>query len=135
MELEKVKILQKSIVSYKNKLLILQRNKDDSLGGFWDLPGGNLEFLEKMETGMKREIKEETGLKVSKVELIETKEIIVKLKRKHFLLFLYKTETSSDKIKLSKEHQDYRWIDVKEISKYKLNPIFNYVKDSFKRLK
>jgi 8-oxo-dGTP diphosphatase len=121
---EKIKILQKCILFYKDKLLIIQRDIKDTNGGKWDFPGGNLDFLEEMNHAIKREIKEETGLIVKKIEKIGMNEIIVKEKRKHFLLFFYKTKVDTDKIKLSKEHQDYKWINPSDLFNYDLNPIF-----------
>ncbi len=42
-------------------LTILEEN------GWWELPGGGLDWGEKPETGLRREIKEEMGLTVTKV--------------------------------------------------------------------
>jgi 8-oxo-dGTP diphosphatase len=122
---EKIKILQKCLVSYKNKVLIIQRSEGDSLPGKWDLPGGNLEFLENMEEAIKREIREETGLISKKVERIGIQEIVVRDRRKHFLLLLYKTKVASGKVKLSSEHRDFKWIKLSDLFTFDMSPIYN----------
>lgn len=123
----KIKILQKCLVFNKNKILLLQRAKDDSLGGFWDLPGGNLEFLEEMEQAMKREVKEESGLVIRRLKKVGMKEIVVKDNEKHFLVFIYSAEAKSNKVKLSLEHQNFKWVDRNELSKFNLSPLFRNI--------
>jgi ADP-ribose pyrophosphatase YjhB (NUDIX family) len=65
------------IMVLKNgKILLGKRNNDplkaksDLKGeGTWTMPGGKLEFGEKLEDGASREVIEETGLKVTKENL------------------------------------------------------------------
>jgi ADP-ribose pyrophosphatase YjhB (NUDIX family) len=47
--------------------VLLQRRSDN---GFWNLPGGGLELVENLETAVKREVLEETGLEVEVLRLI-----------------------------------------------------------------
>ncbi len=42
----------------------------DPFKGYWALPGGYLEWDESLEEAVKREVKEETGLEVSSLQLI-----------------------------------------------------------------
>lgn len=125
--LPKIKIIQKCIVNYGGKILLIKRAEGDSLAGFWDFPGGKLEFLEKMKEGIKREIKEETGLTSEKMERLSLNELVLKDKKKHFILILYKSSVKSDKVKLSKEHDEFLWINKKDLKKYKLNPLIKIV--------
>lgn len=60
-----------------NKILLGKRhtnpNKADSElhgEGTWTMPGGKLEFGESFEEGAKREVFEETGLELGKIEVI-----------------------------------------------------------------
>src|SRR5690606_4680807 len=51
----------------ENNELLLQHRKD----GYWGVPGGLMELGESLEDTAKREVKEETGLEVGEMELLD----------------------------------------------------------------
>ena len=54
------------IIDDSNRVLMLKRSDYvDKYAGEWDLPGGHIKVGEELDTGMKREVKEETGLDIS----------------------------------------------------------------------
>ena len=57
------------ILNNRNELLVVRRAKEPAKGTL-DLPGGFVDMEETAEEGMRREIKEETGLDVDKVEYL-----------------------------------------------------------------
>lgn len=62
---DNVKFFQKSVVFHpdQEKFLTLRRSAADSKHpGYWDLPGGGVDFGENHLQAIEREIKEETGL-------------------------------------------------------------------------
>jgi 8-oxo-dGTP diphosphatase len=72
-------------------------------GHKYDLPGGGLEIGEKLEAGVIREVKEETGIDVANPKLIETCESFfysshAKKEYYHSLLFYYSCEYIGGKI-------------------------------------
>lgn len=65
------KVVLAGVIADKDKILILQRNKDEDIfPELWELPSGKKELLETSEKSLLREIKEETGLKVEIVKPI-----------------------------------------------------------------
>ena len=51
------------------KVLLIKR-KNDPFKGQWALPGGFLEDHETLENGAQRELEEETGIKIDKMEQV-----------------------------------------------------------------
>ncbi|MFZ0661562.1 MAG: NUDIX hydrolase [Acidobacteriaceae bacterium] len=59
-----------AVIFDRNRVLLVQRGHAPSLGE-WSVPGGALEVGETLEEGVKREIREETGLVVEPVAMVE----------------------------------------------------------------
>ena len=57
------------IVNDRNEMLVVRRAKDPAKGTL-DLPGGFVDMYETVEEGMRREIKEETGLEVDDIRYL-----------------------------------------------------------------
>ncbi len=67
-----VQFAQKAVVTRNNKILLVRKSQDDPYyPGLWELPGGRLRGPEDMDAHMKREVLEETGLKVCPGALID----------------------------------------------------------------
>src|SRR5688500_18738368 len=67
-----MKFLQKAVVFHPEKnglFLALKRwSGDRTRANKWDLPGGNLHFGQETEGGLRREIREESGLEVKDIQ-------------------------------------------------------------------
>ncbi|HUA97592.1 MAG TPA: NUDIX hydrolase [Terracidiphilus sp.] len=59
-----------AVIVDADRVLLVRRSREP-LRGQWSLPGGALELGESLADGVKREVREETGLEVEPVELIE----------------------------------------------------------------
>jgi 8-oxo-dGTP diphosphatase len=126
-------------------ILIIQRSASDHWALMWEYPRGKCD--KKGETildCLKREIKEETGLDV-KVEKFLTMFSYIADKGTRFTRcynYLCQVVDPNQEVRLSKEHQDFRWIgtvgeaelllhpDQKRVVAQILNPeksIVNYV--------
>ena len=56
------------VLNQRREILVVTRKPDDFLGGIDELPSGHLENNETILQGMQREIKEETGLDILRIE-------------------------------------------------------------------
>ena len=79
--------------------------------GEWELPGGHIHLGEKSKIGAKREVMEETGIRISKL-----KTIVV---TKNFKL--YAAMPRNSKVNLSDEHTDYTWVTKQQVKQLKLS--------------
>jgi 8-oxo-dGTP pyrophosphatase MutT (NUDIX family) len=85
---------------------------------YWDFPKGHIEKGETLEETVKREIKEETGLK--DIEFIdgfkETIKYFFNFQDKKVLKFVtfFLLETQEKEVKISSEHIGYKWLPFEE---------------------
>ena len=61
----------------RDKILLVERGKEP-LKGYWSLPGGVLEAGETLEEGIMREVREETGLEIKPLGVLEIFERIMR---------------------------------------------------------
>lgn len=98
----------------RKQILMIQRAEDDHWPNHWEFPRGKCDkpIGESLLKCCAREIKEETGLDVEPVVLIDTFEYMADHGKRKSIChnFLCKMKNPDQKIKLSKEHQDYHWI-------------------------
>jgi len=117
----------KAFIVKNNRFLILRvpNINDPEWNNKWTLPGGILEMRDQLEEGLLREFKEELGdvkIKIKQpfaisdythqsFELRDGRKM-----RTRFIEIGYLCEYISGKIKLSEEHDKYRWVSKKELT-------------------
>lgn len=97
------------------KYLILREDKR------WHEVGGRIDKGELLKDGLRREVREETGitdLEIGKV--IHADEWYAKPEGelKHIVAVYYTCTTNTDEVTLSDEHQEYAWVTVEELEQY-----------------
>ncbi|HCJ15277.1 NUDIX hydrolase [Sharpea azabuensis] len=122
-------ITVKGICVYNGKTLIMKRVRPSTDGlGYWELPGGGLEYGETPHEALKRELREETGLKIKIIKPIYTFTAIREDYQTVGIGFLAIPE--DDHVHISEEHTDYKWVNEEEL-KATLDPhIFNDIKEA-----
>lgn len=105
------------LINDKNQLLILRRaNYIKNFGGKWGVVGGSIENNESSKDAIIREIKEETGYKLTWNEEHEMKFLTSKVHQNGASTdyWLVKLEIDPE-IHISREHSKYEWIDINNI--------------------
>lgn len=138
------------VVIDQNRALLVRRAREPALGE-WTIPGGLLEVGETLAAGVEREIREETGLIVRVVELIEALERIFSVSgeirsdlepagvaadleevkrmpdarirpRYHYVILDYLCESVSGEPVMSDEISDLAFVPEAELTNYGLTP-------------
>lgn len=108
-------IAMKAIIIHNHKVLIVKRSITDSISpGIWEFAGGKLEFGENLEEGLMRETVEETGLNVT-VEKMLFATTFKTNEHRQVVIITYLCHSKTNDIRLSDEHDDYRWVGKKKL--------------------
>ena len=113
--MEKIGVSQKVIIfNNEGKFLALRRSKTAPLNALkWDFPGGELGFGEDAIEGIIREAKEEGGLEVKDLRPFDV-ESHVNEDGVFWVTIAYIAEAISKEVKLSYEHDQFRWVGAEE---------------------
>lgn len=87
--------------------------KGDHGGGTWSLPGGHVEFGEEPEDTARREVLEETGLKVGKVQVYERCPYVNSHFRetgKQYITLYFTAEHLGDEPRVTEPEKCERWV-------------------------
>jgi phosphoglycolate phosphatase len=110
------------IFNAKNEVLMIRTHKWSNK---WGIPGGKIKWGETSETALRREIKEETGLKVTDIEFVLVQDCIHSkefYRDAHFVLLNYACRCAGKpQVKLNEEGQEFRWLQLNEARTLKLN--------------
>ena len=111
------------IFNSKKEALMIRTHKWSNK---WGIPGGKIKWGETSEAALRREILEETGLKISGIELVLVQDCIHSKEfyhDAHFVLLNYTCRCAgkNPRVKLNDEGQEFRWLSLAEAKKLKLN--------------
>ena len=103
---------------YDNRGNVLIQDRNDKEWGGITFPGGHVEPGESFVDSVIREVKEETGLMISNLQLCGVKQFPTS-NGARYVVFLYKTNCFSGDIKSSQEGE-IRWVSLEEMAQMKL---------------
>ncbi|HUD06232.1 MAG TPA: NUDIX domain-containing protein [Candidatus Saccharimonadales bacterium] len=112
---DKVIVAKTFVINPKGLILTLRRSNTDPIRPLtWDLPGGEVEYGEDPTEAVIREAMEEVGLKIENPQIFRVK---TTNRAKYVIRLLYYVYADSEKIKLSYEHYQYKWVTKEAFSK------------------
>jgi phosphoglycolate phosphatase-like HAD superfamily hydrolase/ADP-ribose pyrophosphatase YjhB (NUDIX family) len=111
------------IFNAKNEVLMIRTHK---WSGLWGIPGGKIKWGETSEAALRREILEETGLKISGIKFVLVQDCIHSkefYRDAHFVLLNYtcRCAVKNPRVTLNEEGREFRWVKMAEAKKLKLN--------------
>lgn len=110
------------IYNSEGKVLMI---RTDKWSGLWGIPGGKVKYGEACEAALRREILEETGLAVEKIEFVLVQDAIASrefYRPAHFVLLNYTCLAPvAEEVQLNEEAQEFRWVTVEDALQMELN--------------
>ena len=111
------------IVFRDQEVLLIKRNKEPNKGQ-WSIPGGKQIIGETVTEAAKRELLEETGVKVDQLLLVDVVDAIIpdvegKIKY-HYTLVDYMGQWLSGESRPGDDAQEVRWVHLNELGSYSL---------------
>ena len=106
----KVLISASAIIEGKGREILLIWEGDMPYHKWWVIPGGYVNPEETVKEAVVREVREETGLSVSIVRLINVYSRV--FPERHDISIVYLCETHEDRVLLNSEHSEYSFFRV-----------------------
>lgn len=115
------------IVNLQGEVLVIRRAQSNTLSKIWDLPGGRLDYGETIREGLVREVQEEVGLTIEVIaDPLNITTFFPQAKRTNQVIRIIYLCSANGNIVLSKEHEEYRWIDPQKYQEFNF-PDLEYV--------
>jgi mutator protein MutT len=109
------------IVLDADRVLLVKRGREP-LKGIWSIPGGKLELGETLREGVRRELREEVGLEVRVLEMVEVFERITLDEggrtAYHFVLIDFLCESIAGVARADDDVDEVAWVERNRVSEY-----------------
>lgn len=113
------------VVIHRDRVLLIRRGHEP-LKGEWSIPGGLLELGEELAAGVRRELKEETGLDVDPLGCIMVFDRIMRQGRRvkyHYVIADYLCRRKRGRLQPASDVIDARWVRREDLPLYHLTEL------------
>lgn len=112
--------------------ILLGRRKNSHGENSWSCPGGKLNTMESLKECAHRELHEETGLEIEKIEFLGYTEDFFENENLHFITFAFKVLPKTEDPILKEPHKcsGWEWFDLANLP----SPLFLPIQNLFKKL-
>jgi len=112
-----------AIIADGGSVVLVERGTEP-LKGVWSLPGGIVEVGESLKDAVRREVREETGLDVEPLSVVEVFERIIPdcngRTEYHYVLIDYLCRPTGGELRADSDASDARWVPRNELASYRI---------------
>ena len=128
-----------ALILRDGKLLLSRRGAEPGRGK-WSIPGGLVELGEKVQDAMVRETREEVGLDVEPVELMDVFDSITLDSQGrvqyHFVVVNFLVRVVGGTVRTASDILEAAWVPIEAVEKYNLTSLFRrFFEKHYDRLK
>jgi len=121
-------------VILKDKKILLIKRKNPPFKGKWALPGGFVEYNEKIEDAVIREVEEETGLKTNILDIVGIYSDPDRDPRGHTVTVAYLLEIYSGVLNCRDDADDAKFFDVTQLPELAFDHSY-IIKDALRKVR
>jgi len=121
-------------VVLKDKKVLLIKRKNPPFKGKWALPGGFVEYGEKVEDAVVREVEEETGLKTNVSSIVGVYSDPDRDPRGHTVTVVYLLEVFSSTLDFGDDADDAKFFDVNRLPELAFDHAY-IIKDALRKVR
>ena len=119
-----------AVIQKGSSVLLLKRPEDEFMGGIYELPSGKVEEGETLDGALRREVEEETGLRVKEIKRYLGHFDYVSGSGKPTRQFNFAVAVEEPIEVRLQEHDDYAWVSREDLDRY---PVTDSVKEVLRR--
>lgn len=119
------------ILNEKEEILLMKRSsKCKNQHGYWQIPGGSVEFNETFQDAIKREVEEELGIEIEVGELLTLCNDIMPEEKQHWVTpqFLCKIKSGNIINKEPEKCEEIKWLPFHQLPEPQTIPLIEAVK-------
>ncbi|MEK7450701.1 MAG: NUDIX hydrolase [Patescibacteria group bacterium] len=122
------------VIILKGKRVLIGKRKKVKLGkNTWGFPGGHLEHKESFEDAARREVFEETGIKIRNIKFASATNDLYRKEDKHYITIYMTCDYLSGKVENKEKEKcaGWKWILWEDLPTPLFFPIQNLLKQNF----
>ena len=112
-----------AIILQRDRILLIERGHAP-LEGYWSLPGGVLDVGELLRDGVRREVREETGLEIEPMGVVEIFERIIRdaqgRPEYHYVVVDYLCRVTGGKLCAASDCRRAEWVPRRALREYRI---------------
>ena len=108
-----------AVIERRGEVLICRRRARDSFGGYWEFPGGKREAGESWSDCLRRELKEELGVRVMRVS--PAGRLYHRLRRREAFFRVFRCRLNGGRPR-PLAAQAVRWVPLARLARYRFPP-------------